>query len=132
MEEHRGPLEYDWRTRFGLPLRAIGRTVTWGEALRLIQGLLMDTGSHTCAALNGWAYPVERQALVLMDLYDAYMRANFKKPAPYPRPWQTDSATTRRRGNAEGRTPEEVRLILNAHGHVLPGPETEQEVMTRG
>jgi hypothetical protein len=105
----------------------------WGEALHLVQGLSRDPGSHTCAALNGWAYPVARDALVLMDLYDAYTRVNFKKAKPYPRPWDTEGSHTRRRGDAAGRTPEEVRRILADFGHALPEPESprDQEV-TRG
>ena len=117
IDAHRGAFEYDWRARFGKPLKVVGRSMPWGEACRLTGELARDTASHVCAALNGWEFPATREALVLMDLYDAYAAVKFKRPQPYPRPWQTGEKSTRQRGNAAGRTPEEVRRILNEHGH---------------
>jgi len=61
--------------------------MTWGEAMRQTKILARDTASQVGAALAGWQYPVSRGELALMDLYDAFAQATFKKPKPYPRPW---------------------------------------------
>ena len=90
----------------------------WGEALRLTQILATDPSSQVSVALTGWAYGATHEALALMNLYDRFLDAHFKKATPYPRPWAQESAN-RKRGNAAGRTPLQVRDILNAHGHAL-------------
>lgn len=61
----------------------------WGEAWRLFETIAVDPSSRICAALNGWPYPVDRAAVVLMDLYDLQHKkaAGKKAPQPYPRPW---------------------------------------------
>lgn len=92
--------------------------MTWGETLRLTAQLLRDPASHVAAACLGWSYPLSQEAITLADLYDATTRVHFKKVPPYRRPWEMDRGE-RRRGNAAGRTPSQVRDILNAHGHSL-------------
>lgn len=87
IDEHRGAFEYDWRARFHKPLRVIGRSMSWGEALRLAQRLSRDPSSEVAAALGGWEHSSSREALILMDTYDALTAAHFKRPKPYPRPW---------------------------------------------
>lgn len=67
--------------------------MSWGEASRLTRELLREPGSHVYAAVNDWEYPVSREALVLMDLHDAFVNANFKRAKAYPRPWKDRSKT---------------------------------------
>ncbi len=120
IDEHRAAFEYDWRTRFHLPLEAIGgRRMSWGEALRLAQVLRTDPSSQVGAALEGWDFAISREAAALLDLFDLEHAKAVKKPNPHPgRPWKT-RGSSRRRGDAAGRSREEVRRILNAHGHNL-------------
>ena len=49
-EEHRSAFEYDWRTRFHLPLSSVGGSMTYGEAWRLFSVLAADPSSHAAAA----------------------------------------------------------------------------------
>lgn len=114
IEEHRGPLEYDWRTRFGLPLAGVGRDMSFGEAWRLVRILLGDPSSQVAAAAMRWEHPWSREAAVLADLFDLTVAANTRKPArdTYPRPWPVTGADARRLGDAAGRTPEQIRAEL--------------------
>lgn len=80
----------DWRARFGLALSDLPGVMGWGEAYRLTLQLITDPSSHVAAAVAGWEYPATREALVLMDLYDAYAKATFSRPKPYPRPWRNE------------------------------------------
>lgn len=116
-------MEYDWRTRFGLPLSEVGRSMSLWEAARLAAVLVTDTSSATYVALSGWQYAATREALALADLYDAFMVANFKKPKPYPRPWDKPEAEPARRGNAAGRTSAEVIDLLARMGPRRDEPE---------
>lgn len=114
-------MEYDWRTRFRLPLAEVGDTMSWSEAVRLSYILRADPSSALAAALAGWDHPISREALILMDHYDLDRGvAGDKRWKGYPRPWKTSDKTTQRHGNAAGRSRAEVAAILNAHGHNLP------------
>lgn len=122
IEEHRGALEYDWRARFHLPLTVIGESMTFGEALRLIKLLRADTTSQIAAACEGWDFPTTREHLAILDLFDINVLANSdpKKGKPKPhsgRPMKIDDRMKSRRGNAAGRSPEQVRAILAEYGH---------------
>lgn len=87
----------------------------FGEALRLTQLLERDPSSMVCAALNDWDYPVSREALTLMDLFDLTHAANSsKQPKPYPRPYRDPNS--KRRGRTD-KSRAEVLAILRAHGH---------------
>lgn len=98
----------------------IGRSIGWGEALRLVTILAGDTSSQLAVSLAGWKHSVSREAMILADLFDVQLASKSKKkPKPYPRPWET-STTTKRHGNVGGRSRAEVVAILNAHGHSLP------------
>jgi len=117
IEEHPGPLEYDWRTRFGTPLASVGGVgMSWGEAFRLVGELLRDPSSHVAAALGGWDYPWTWEAAVTADLYDLTLTVNTSRKSKresYPRPWPTVTPQgARRRGDAAGRDPDEVRALL--------------------
>lgn len=95
IEEHRGAFEYDWRTRFGLPLTVVGGwEMSYGEAYRLTKELAVEPGSRVFAAVSGWAYPMSREALVTADLIDVIARAMFQRVhTTYPRPWDGPDVT---------------------------------------
>lgn len=112
IEEHRAPLEYDWRAVFGLPLSSIGRSVSWGEAVRLVDELAADPATHTAAALAGWAHPWSREAALLADLFDLTLAVNAKNPKPYPRPWVQQGDDRKRIGDASKFSQAEIREEL--------------------
>ena len=122
IEEHTSAFEYDWRARFGLPLRAVFTgEMSFREAWSLTQALLRDPSSHIAAAVAGWPHPWSREAFILADLADLtqYGNATRKTAArlrPYPRP--TDPAPTRF-GKAT-RSQTEIRAALAARGHETP------------
>lgn len=85
------------------------------EAARLTVILRADPSSAMTAAVEGWTHPVSREAAVLMDLWDLeHAKAGPKRRAEYPRAWKP-SHEVRRRGDAAGRTPEEVKALLREH-----------------
>lgn len=123
IEEHRGAIEYDFRTRLHTPLASLPEAMGWDEAIRLIAILRRDPSSMIAAALEGWDHPVSREALILMDLFDLDMSINTDrkkgKPKPHPgRPFKVDGGKRERIGKAAARA--DVAAILNAHGHALP------------
>lgn len=89
---HRSALEYDWRSKCGLPLAALfRREVSWGEAWDLTRELLRDPDSHVTASLAGWAYvpgPVERVNTSLFEAWVNSQRGHNKTPWRAPRPWE--------------------------------------------
>jgi hypothetical protein len=101
--------------------------MSWGEALRLVNRLVLDPSSHVAAVLNEFDRPTSREALVLMDLYDlnlrlAWLKAGGKgqKPKPYPRPWPQQS---RKRAKPDASlTQAEIVAALRAAGHTAPIP----------
>lgn len=95
--------------------------MTWGEAIRLTQQLNSDTSSMVAAALNGWDYPVSREALALFDLYDLTANTHFKKPEPYPRPWASKPKSGRTKPDAS-LTQEEIIAVLRRAGHTKEVP----------
>lgn len=110
IDAHRGAFEYDWRARFHLPLRVVGGSMSWGEALRLFRVLATDPSSCIAAALRGWQHPVSREALALFDLFDLEHKKAVKRPTPYPRPWVANERKSRGRGVSR----EELATILAA------------------
>ena len=113
IEEHRAPLEFDWRAVFGLPLSSVGRDVSWGESVRLVQELAADPATHTAAALAGWAHPWSREAALLADLFDVTLAANAKgNPKPYPRPWVGPTDERSKIGDASQFSQAEIREEL--------------------
>ncbi|MGV9364526.1 hypothetical protein [Amycolatopsis sp. NPDC003731] len=89
-------MAYDFRARFGLGLSApFDGTITWAEMWDLTSQLVRDPTAHTCAALNGWEYPISREAQALASLYDLTLVANTdskkrNQVEPYPRPWPSE------------------------------------------
>lgn len=121
IEEHRIALRYDWRTRFGRGLdESVPDDIGWDEALDLVRVLRSDPSSMLAAAIEGWDYPLSRTDAILADMWDlSYAKAGAKKSERYPRPYKTSDSTSKRRGNAAGRSREEVIMILRAHGHEM-------------
>lgn len=120
IEEHRGALEYDWRSRFGLPLSAVGASMDYGEAMRLAHILSSDPSSQLGAVLQGWEFSISRETLALYDLHDleGTKAAGSKWKARPGRPFSAKGESrVLKRGDAGGRTPEEVRAILRSLGH---------------
>lgn len=112
LREFRGAVEYEFRARFGVGLNVIGRDMSLAEAARLVAVIRSDPSSALAAAIEGWEHPVSREAAVLMDLWDLEAaKSGAKKPPTYPRVWKTPTQT-RRRGDAAGRTPEEIKALL--------------------
>jgi hypothetical protein len=112
IEEHRAAFEYDWRTRFHLSLSVVPAEMDWGEAVRLAGILRADPSSMLAAAMEGWGYPLSRETAAILDLFDLeHAKANKKAKPHKGRPW-ADQPTTEQRGDAAGRTPEEVKAIL--------------------
>jgi hypothetical protein len=101
--------------------------MSWGEALRLVNRLVLDPSSHVAVALSGWSEPVSREALALMDLFDFQAMCRWAdggkkgpKPKPYPRPWP---AQTKKRAKPDASlTQEEIVAALTAAGHTAPIP----------
>lgn len=125
IEERRDALAYDWRTRFHLGLDAVPEVMGWGEAVGHVRILRADPSSMLASAVEGWAFPISREALALYDIFDVTVQVNSdpKKGRPKPhsgRPYEIDGRDKTRRGNAAGRTREQVIAILNAHGHSIP------------
>jgi hypothetical protein len=122
--EHEQAFTYDWRTRFGLPLDAVfdGR-MSWRETLLLTMELSADPTSRVGAAVAGWAHPIDRVSLTLMDLFDLTARVNTTRGTPpaYPRPWDTPARRPRRPALTQDR----IRAALRARGHNLPDDRTE-------
>lgn len=127
IDAHRGAFEYEWRARFQLPLTAIGRSMSWGEAYRITTMLANDPTSHVAAAISGWDHPVSFEALALMNLFDlthqiAWRQGGSKgpRPTPYPRPWR--NRTTKRAKPDASLTQDEIIAALRRAGHTAPIP----------
>lgn len=114
IEEHRAALRYDWRARFGKSLdESLPDDIGWAEALDLVRILRHDPSSQLAASVEGWAHPLERTGWILADLIDVQGgKAMGKKWKTYPRPSKAADVETTRRGNAAGRTPEQVKALL--------------------
>lgn len=130
IDAHRGAFEHDWRARFHVPLRAIGESMTWGEALRQTEQLATDPASHVGAALSGWDYPLSREALATLDLIDltheiAWAQGGGKgsRPKPCVRPWTQTQSGRRKVKPDESLTQAEIIAALRAAGHTAPLPQ---------
>ena len=65
------------------------------------------------AAIEGWKYPMPREAAILADLYDLeYAKTGVKNRERYPRPYEVNDSETTRHGRTGGRTPEQVKELL--------------------
>lgn len=128
IEGHRPAFEYDWRSRFHLPLSIVGDGMSWGECLRLTVVLAGDPSSHVGAALAGWPHPVTREWLALKALHDKFVQTKFRKPYPFlPAPWD---AKPRRIGGTS-LTREEVLAAIAAQ-RALPAASQPATVIQGG
>jgi hypothetical protein len=113
IDEHRGAFEYDWRTRFHLPLDAIPEAMGWGEVHRMALILAADPTSQVCSAISQWRHPLSWEGIALRDLYDMQHASKSKrKPKPYPRPWDRPATTY---GAGTTLTPEQYQAIRDRH-----------------
>lgn len=110
VDEHERALTYDFRTRIGVPLSEIGQSIPYGEAIHLIAGLRIDTGSHTFASVRGWEWVASYADLALIAHAEWYMNVHRdRKEAPdhirLPRPWpdvdENADVTAERRAELE-------------------------------
>ncbi len=93
------------------------------EVVRLMWFLLNDPSSAVTAALAGWAFPISRETLAVLDLFDLTHQANSDPKRPRPkrhagRPFKTD-------GEKRHGTPKPMReavAILNRFGHKFEAP----------
>lgn len=126
-EEHRAAFEYDWRTRFHLPLTVVpGGGMGWGEALRMTRILVGDPTSQVAAAVGEWSHPWSHESMVLANLYDLEHKVNAgkKTPKPYPRPWDPQP----KRYGAGGMSKAQLRHLLARHRASGPQPSTAATV----
>lgn len=68
----------------------IGETVSYGEAVDLIGGLSAEAGTHTHAAVHGWAYPLSNGEIYSQLLAVAFInthRDRKKHPQPLEASW---------------------------------------------
>jgi hypothetical protein len=116
IEGHRSAFEYDWRTRFSIPLSAIGtRAMSWGEAFRLALILIADPSSQVGAATGGLAQPVSREYVALQILVDNAVQQAAKKRAQLrtlPDPFKR---TKRIGGRHVGVSAVDFEKVLAAH-----------------
>lgn len=123
IEEHRGAIEYDFRTRFpGLRegVNSVPDEMGWGEALRLVRILRSDPSTMLAAAVEQWEYPLSRTDAILADMWDlSYAKAGAKKRERYPRPFKQKAGKSQKWGDTAGRSRDQIVEILRAHGHEL-------------
>lgn len=121
MDEHLGAFEYDWRERFNRPLSEVfSGAMSWREAWNLTHELLLDSSSRIGAAFAGLAYPMSREAFILVDLYDLQHASKAKrKIKPYPRP--NDSKPDVKRVGKTSLPPERVRALLQLNAPTRAG-----------
>lgn len=73
-----------------------------------------------CAAMEGWAYPFPREAIILADLYDLqHARTGAKNRRPYPRPYPEGKVRVRMKPRASV-SQEQIRAALASQGHQAP------------
>ena len=87
---YREELLLDFRAIYNTSINEISRSISVDEAMAMIRGLAHRTESWYFAKLNKWDYPMNRDSLILLDIYDAFRQANSKnKPKPSPRPFKS-------------------------------------------
>lgn len=85
----------------------------WREAVDLAQVVHVDPSSALSAAALGWDYPLSREALLLLDLFDLEHAANSsKRPKPHPMRPKSQTKKANRYGNVGTRTVDEVKALL--------------------
>lgn len=90
IEEHRPALTFDFRRYFGLSLREVGGSVTYGEALHLVFELRNESGSHLHMGRHGLSETASLADIATITHAEWYMNGHKKDGAPtieLPRPW---------------------------------------------
>lgn len=92
VDEHERALTYDFRAQFHQPLTAIGGEISYGEAIRLVEGLMCEPGSHLSMKMRGWNWAAsfgEVAQITLAEWYTNAHRDRKESPEPirFPRPW---------------------------------------------
>lgn len=91
----------------------------WDEAIRLAAILRADPSSALAAAVEGWEYPISREALIAMDQFDlTYAATGAKNRQPYKRPFKVTGDASRR-GKAMPRS-EAIARLRRDFGHEIP------------
>jgi hypothetical protein len=70
---------------------------TYGEAIALTRGLLIEVGSHYHASRSGWSYPSSLADLFTTMHTEAYLNVHRdektrREPYVLPRPWDKHEA----------------------------------------
>ncbi len=99
-ESHPSEIRADFRSHYNISWDDVGSTVSWLEALHLVNMLIRDPSSWVQAAKSGWKYPVSQEWMLLAELFDLTHQINSKnKVKPLVRPWPDPNA--KRIGKAE-------------------------------
>jgi len=99
-ESHPSEIRADFRSRYNISWDDVGSTISWLEALHLVNMLLQDPASWLQASKSGWKYPVSQEWMLLAELFDLTHQVNSKnKVKPLVRPWPDPKA--QRLGNAK-------------------------------
>ena len=90
--EHETALTRDFRELFHVSIHDVGGPVPYDEAAHLLKALRSDPSSWYHAAIGGWDYPITREGIVLMELWDLELRKGLSKKQrnkfkAFPRPW---------------------------------------------
>jgi hypothetical protein len=89
----------------------IGGSITWLEAVLLVNVVARDPESWLYARMNDWKYPVSREWIVQAHTYDLLYAVNSKKkPKPYPAPWPDPNKKTI--GSGRKQSSDIVRKLL--------------------
>lgn len=86
------------------------------ELWQLLWMLFANTASRTFAAYARWEYPLSREGMALLEIWDTGNLANLlavgkgKKFKPHPKPWPDENMTKKKTGTA--RSAVEVLAIL--------------------
>ena len=111
IEEYPAEVAYEFRARFNLSMFDIGSSITWLEAVLLVNVIARDNSSWLYARMNDWKYPVSREWIVAAHTYDLLHAVNSKKkPKPYPAPWPDPDKKTI--GSGKKQSSEVVRNLL--------------------
>jgi hypothetical protein len=109
-EKHTVALYSDFRRHYSISYDDVGNTVSWREAVYLVEALTRDPSSMLCAAIGDWKHPASFEWMMLANLFDLTLRLNSKKGDTMDRPW-TKSST--RVSPSRKRSREEIDGILN-------------------
>jgi hypothetical protein len=91
IEEHKAAFTFDFRRYFGMPVSAIGREITYGEAWLLVLELRRESGSHMHMVRYGLTETATLADLAAIRHAEWYMNVHKKDNVPeieLPHPWE--------------------------------------------